>query len=816
MSIDLSNYLDIFAEEAREHLQALNESLLEFEKEPANLELVNTMFRSAHTLKGMSATMGYSDTAELTHKMENLLALVRQGDLQAGQEVVDLLFRCLDALQEMVEAHIGGLEHSVDISGLVAEMEQLDRSETGTAVSSAKGKAEAAPESAGYPGKLGQAERKAIDAAREDGRGVYHLHVVLRSDCELKNARAYMVVREIKQLGQMIHATPAEQTLTENDFGDSFDLLLASSGPADAVSRAVMSVLEVDHVAITEFQERGAPPAASAKSKPGLAEVFSFNEYDLTVIAEAKNEGFRVVHVRTMLTEDCVLKSARAFMVNKQLEQLGEIVAIHPDVEDIELEKFERELHFLLLTEAPPGSAASALNSVSELDLVEVDEDPVVPASLRLEIERPEAATGAGEGGASPGEESKAAVAAQMSSETEAKKNAAGAKPVERARHTQTIRVDIERLDALLNMVGELVIGKTRLALLASEINRNDLSETISHFGLIVSDLQNLAMQTRMVPIETVFNRFPRMVRDLAKSRNKQIELKTSGGETELDRTVIEEIGDPLVHLIRNSLDHGIETAAEREACGKPSAGILSLSAFHEGSHVFIEVADDGKGIDHEVIRQKVVEKGIVTQEEADALTEEQAVELIFAAGLTTAEKVTDVSGRGVGMDAVVSKLVSLNGEIKVRTEVGVGSKVTIKLPLTLAIVQALLVKIAMEHYAIPLTYIEETLRIWPKQIKKINQQDVYQLRGEILPLVWTRQLLDCPDAPRSDESWYVVVIRSAGQRVGLCVDATVGQMEIVIKSLGNYLSNTKYISGGTILGDGTVALILDVAHIVE
>lgn len=389
-------------------------------------------------------------------------------------------------------------------------------------------------------------------------------------------------------------------------------------------------------------------------------------------------------------------------------------------------------------------------------------------------------------------------------------------KAAEKVRQTQTIRVDTERLDALLNLVGELVIGKTRLQQLSSEIRRPELIETIEHFDQIVFDLQNVVMQTRMVPIETVFNRFPRMIRDLAKQRGKQIELVMTGGETELDRTVIDEIGDPLVHLIRNSLDHGIETPEEREAAGKPAQGTLTLAAFHEGSNVFIEIKDDGKGIDPTIIRRKVVEKGLINEDQANQLTDQQAIQMIFAAGFSTAEQVTDISGRGVGMDVVRTKIEQLNGDIKLASEVGVGTDITIKLPLTLAIVQALLINIAEEVFAIPLAYIEATLRIWPDDIQKANQQDVYMYRGEILPLVWMRDLLSSPDVERKDDSWFVVVVQSGKQRLGLCVDNPIGQTEVVIKTLGEYLQNVEYIAGGTILGDGTVALILDVAHLAE
>lgn len=820
MSIDLSNYLDIFADEAREHLQALNQALLDFEKEPGNTEFVNVMFRSAHTLKGMSATMGFTEVAELTHKMENLLSPIRQGELACTPEIVDLLFKCLDALQDMVEAHISQEEHEADISTLVAELLRLTVSGPSPAPAPMPATPDLPPSAqpAGYPADIPPALRDAVSVARNNGREVFHVHVVLDESCELRNVRSFMVLKEMKSVGEILHCTPDEQTLINEEFGSTFDLLLATNDAAGEIEHAGLSVLEVESVAACAFKvDDSSAQAPAAAARVELSRLFTLTEYMQSVIGQAMEAGFRLDSVHVQLDSGCTLKSARAYMVNRKLEELGEIIGILPDVEDIEFERFDRDLHFLVLTQAVPGKIAQALSAISEIETIEVDEGVTLAAPAVAAQAAPTQAPAAQAAAAAPEESApefpvEPDASRAMQKAPEEKK--AIDRPAEKARATQTIRVDTERLDALLNLVGELVIGKTRLTMLANEIRRSDLTDTIEQFSHIVFDLQSVVMQTRMVPIETVFNRFPRMIRDLAKARGKQIELLMTGGETELDRTVIDEIGDPLVHLIRNALDHGIETPEERVARGKPASGTLSLAAFHEGSHVFIQIKDDGAGIDPEKTKRSAVKKGLITQEQADALTREQAVELIFAAGLSTVEQVTDISGRGVGMDAVRSKLDLLGGDIKVATELGVGSTFSIKLPLTLAIVKALLVKIAGEDFAIPLSYIEETLRIQPGKIQKANQQDVILLRGEILPLIYMRQLLLSPDAPRESEDWFVVVVRSDTQRVGLCVDATVEMTEIVIKSLGKYLLNTRHISGGTILGDGTVALILDVAHI--
>lgn len=806
MSIDLSAYLDIFADEANEHLQALNQALLEFEKDTDNLELVNVIFRSAHTLKGMSATMGFNEVAELTHNMENLLTPVRQGELKATGEIVDVLFKCLDALQDMIEAHIAGDEHSVDISAMVSEMQALSGDSPAPAKVDTSAQKDPVGQT-GYPGDIGDEGRAAVSEAKNNAKIIYHVHVEVEADCELANARAFMVLRELKGLGQVIHSIPDETQITNEDFGTSFDLVLISDEPAEVVEEAAMSVSEIATVLVLEF---GEALGADVPSGQGIGGIFSFSEYEMTAFNQAKADGFDIVYVQVTLADDCSLKSARAFMVNKQLETFGDIVAVFPDVEDIEFERFETDIHFLVITKDDTKPIGEAIGSISEIASFKVERNPSLsPARL------PEASTAKGEAVGQPTDAgSSKPTAVEKVGPAKVKKTQT--KGAEKHKVAQTIRVETERLDALLNLVGELVIGKTRLQQLASEVKRHDLSETVEHFSHIVFDLQNVVMQTRMVPIDTVFNRFPRMIRDLAKARGKQVELVMVGGATELDRTVIDEIGDPLVHLIRNALDHGIENVEERIAAGKPEKGILTLSAFHEGSHVFIEIKDDGKGIDHQKVRIKAVEKGIMTQEQVDALSDEQAMDLIFAAGLSTADKVTDISGRGVGMDAVKSKLETLNGTISVASEMGKGSTLKIKLPLTLAIVQALLVKVAGEDFAVPLAYIQETLRIHPEDIQKANQADVYVLRGDILPLVWMRDLMHSPDFPRDDDSWFVVVVGAGNNRAGLCVDSPSGQMEIVIKSLGTYLTNVKYISGGTILGDGTVALILDVAGIVS
>lgn len=396
-----------------------------------------------------------------------------------------------------------------------------------------------------------------------------------------------------------------------------------------------------------------------------------------------------------------------------------------------------------------------------------------------------------------------------------AKKAAAPAKGAEKKapKGSQSVRVDIEKLDNLLNLVGELVINKVRLEQIGITHRLAELTETLEQMDRVTTDLQTVVMKVRMVPVGQVFNRFPRMVRDLAKELNKEINLTIEGEETELDRTVIDEIGDPLMHLLRNSLDHGVEHPDDREAKGKPRSGEVALIARHEGNNVVIMVTDDGKGINADAIRRKAVEKGMISQEEADSLNDADAVRLIFLPGFSTAETITDVSGRGVGMDVVRSKIETLGGHVDVETKVDEGSVFKIKLPLTLAIIQALLVKVQEEMYAIPLGSIDSTINIKQEDIKTVQNKEVIVLRGQIIPIIRLGNILNVPTQEgEENDDIFVVVVHLGERKAGIVVDNLIGQQEIVIKTLGKLLAGLKVISGATVLGDGRVALILDVS----
>lgn len=473
-------------------------------------------------------------------------------------------------------------------------------------------------------------------------------------------------------------------------------------------------------------------------------------------------------------------------MVFNSLEKLGEVVKSVPPVQDIEDEKFEKDFIVVLITDKTQNEIAKVLNQISEVEVKEI-------GSLGLI------------NGSTPQETNSVQEISFLSKTEDTKKGINN-------KISQTVRVDISKLDKLMNLVGELVINKTRLEQIFRTNDLSALNETAEQIDRISADLQTVVMDVRMVPIEQVFNRFPRMVRDLAKELGKEINLIMEGKETELDRTVIDEIADPLVHLIRNSIDHGIESLEERRKKGKPAQGTLRLSAKQEGNSIIILVEDDGQGINLEKVKSKALEKGIITTNQLEQMDENSIVDLIFSPGFSTASQITDISGRGVGLDVVRSKIQSLKGNVAVESKEGQGSKFTIKLPLTLAIIQALMVKVGPEIYAIPLANINETTSINLNDIKKVQDQEVMVLRNHVLPLVRLAKVLEVPNMDNYEsEELFVVVVRKNNKFIGLIVNELIGQQEIVISSLGKFLNGVPGIAGAAILGDGTVSLILDI-----
>ena len=710
--METNQYMEMFLDESHEHLQSLNDGLLGLEDNAEDLSILNEIFRNAHTLKGMSATMGYNKIAELTHEMEDVLDALRKEQLKVTEDIIDTLFKCLDSLETMIDnVGNGEPEDLVDVSDLVKKLSSILKGESAPAAApapaaaaeSAPAAAESAPAAANdFIADLTETEKNVIREAKAGGLRGFHITVSLSGSCLLKSARSYMVMNSLDEVGEVLRSIPGAEELEQEHFENSFEVLMVSDSEESAIKEAVMNVSEVEN-AVVDILDPDAKPAAAAAPAPAPA------------------------------------------------------------------------------APAPAAAAPAA---------------PAAPANAP----------------AAP----KPSAPANKPAAAKPAANAAGGAGAQKKSHaSQSVRVDIDKLDILMNLMGELVINKVRIEQIGQTHRIAELTETLEQMDRVTTDLQNIVMKVRMVPVSQVFNRFPRMVRDITKELNKEINLTIEGEETELDRTVIDEIGDPIMHLLRNSLDHGVEMPDERVAKGKPRVGEVGLIARHEGNNVVIMVTDDGAGIDADKIRRKAVEKGLYSQDEVEKMNDADAVRIIFLPGFSTAEKISDISGRGVGMDVVRSKIEALSGHVDVETHVNEGSVFKIKLPLTLAIIQAMMVRVQDEMYAIPLGSIDSTINIQPEDIKTVQNREVIVLRGEIIPIIRMEQTLEVPHVKDSEEI-FVVVVHAGETKAGLVVDRLIGQQEIVIKTLGNLFTGLKMFSGATVLGDGRIALILDVATILQ
>ena len=531
-----------------------------------------------------------------------------------------------------------------------------------------------------------------------------------------------------------------------------------------------------------EVVAQAAPEKKTDDGKKEKYKDFVFADFEKHAIEEAFEKKMNVYTITVFVDESCLLKAARAFLVFKNLESVGEIIKSNPPAQDIEDEKFDFDFSICVISSESLEKVLGVIENVSEIKDAIGEKLETLP-EVKKETKAP------AKGGNN--------------------KPATG-KPIV----NRSVRVDIEKLDVLMNLVSELIIAKNGLvsqSVSDASVKSQAFNEQIEYLERVTTNLHESVMKVRMMPIETVTQKFPRMIRDLCKKLNKNMELVMTGEDTELDRTVIDEIGDPLMHLLRNSADHGLESPEKRAERGKPEVGTIRLDAYQDGNNVVIEVGDDGNGIDVEAVRNKAVEKGTVTPEQAELMSDKEVIDLLFKPSFSTAKVVSDISGRGVGLDVVKTKIESLGGDIEVKTALGEGSTFVIRLPLTLAIIQALMVELGEEKYAISLGSIQTIEDIPVSEIKYVQTKEVVNLRGTVIPLIRLDSVLDIEHA-EDDESLTVVVVKKGDKLAGLVVDKLIGQQEIVIKSLGKYISNSsKIIGGATILGDGEVALILDV-----
>ncbi len=708
--MDVSQYLEIFIEESKEHLQALNEHLLILEKEPENENTINEIFRAAHSLKGMAGTMGYKRMQKLTHDMENVFQEIRSGKMKVRPQLTDTLFTGLDALQEYLDNIINTQDEGTNdnqelIDKLAKELEiglnGGGDSDAGAASTAEKpeepAKAETAENSGSFPEiTLADFEKNAIKESMAQGMNAYGVYVTIADTCLLKAARAYLVFKALEELGEIIKSVPDAQMIEDEKFDFTFSVVLLSQADAETVKKQGLTVSEIKDVEVKKLDVDACKDENGEESKAETAEAPAVKQEEKTAAAPAET------------------------------------------------------------AKTPSPSTAPAQNKTSQA--------------------------------------------------------AAAKKPVV----NRSVRVDIEKLDDLMNLVSELIIAKNGLASLSpADFGKKDkmgaFSEQIEYLERITTNIHQSVMKVRMVPIESVVNRFPRMIRDLSKKLNKPMELYMTGEETELDRTVIDEIGDPLQHILRNSADHGLESPEERKRLGKPEIGGIYLDAYQEGNNVVIKCRDDGGGINVEKVRRKALEKGTITEDQAEAMSDKDFIDLLFRPSFSTADQISDISGRGVGLDVVKTKIETLGGTVDCHSVLGEGTTFTIRLPLTLAIIQTLMVIVGDEKYAIPLGSIDTIEDIPKTDLKSVEGKEVINLRGNVIPIIRLSNILDVPDYRNEDENITIVIVSKGDKKAGLVVDELIGQLEIVIKSIGKYINNSKMISGATILGDGEIALILDV-----
>ncbi|WP_099187203.1 chemotaxis protein CheA [Tepidibacter mesophilus] len=674
---DLEQYIDMFLDESKEHLDNLNQRLLDLENDASNMEIVNEIFRIAHTLKGMSSTMGFTKMANLTHKMENVLDDIRGNKLNINTNIVDILFEGLDILEEFVKnIENEGSESDKSIENILNRLEQVENEESAK-LSDSNIQNEEIEDERNYVNDIAA-------KAREDGLNAYDLKITLDESCMLKSARAFLVFKSVEEDGEIIYSNPCVEDIEDEIFSNYFSITVITNSEKQVLIDKIKNISEISDVQITEVSD--------------------------------------------VKINDCIEQNEK--VINDDINYKGE-------------------------------SKTNSIKTDSEI----------------------------------------------QNKSNKSKKEKTG----KTGKTGKTVRVDIDRLDNLMNLVSELIIVKTRLEDIDISSKTQNMNEAIEYLETITTSLHDAVTKVRMVPIERVFNRFPRMIRDLSKELNKEINLIMEGEETEVDRTVIDEIGDPLIHLLRNCIDHGIETPEIRKASNKNEVGTVKLSSYPDGNNVVIEVRDDGAGINVEKVKSKAIEKGVITKEQSLVMDDKDAANLIFSPGFSTADKISDISGRGVGLDVVKTKIEALGGIVELETQINMGTRFIIRLPLTLAIIQALLVMVGHEKYAIPLNNIKEITNIDRKDIRNVEGKDIVLYRQKTLPLVDLTNVIDAQkEGLEYSEESTVVVVKKGDKDLGIIVDQLIGQQEIVIKSLGKYLSGINFIAGATILGNGSVALIID------
>ncbi|NIB43210.1 chemotaxis protein CheA [Pseudomaricurvus alkylphenolicus] len=816
MSVDLSQFHQVFFEESFEGLDAMESALMELDPAAVDTETINTIFRAAHSIKGGSATFGFSIVAEFTHVLETLLDEIRSGTRSIRQEDIDLFLQSVDCLRDLLHALQQGQEpDKAGPNQLQAEFEEILASDPAATQTGEPPVTDAEA--------LMEAATAQPDAPQTDGpwRIIFRPgRDVLRTGNE-----PLRMLRELAELGRisvtpLLDRLPSFSGLEPEGCFLGFEIIFRDRIDRDSIVEVFEWVADESELDIRLACEQSSSAAEESSSSAGAGWKINFRPGE--DILRTGNEPLRIFReladLGTLQVEADVTRMPDWSTINPESSYLGWRLQLPADVER---EAIDEAFEWVVDDSDLVIEQNAGATDVADREDADVSEAPSADSSAVIVAQAAEAAAVVATPSVEPQEETAAqtpSAAATIPAARAAETTPAAAGPAKT--ESTSIRVGIDKVDTLINMVGELVITQSMLGQLGNEFEIDDLPkllEGLSQLEQNTRELQESVMRIRMLPISFTFSRFPRMVRDLSRRLNKKIELKMLGEQTELDKTVMEKIGDPLVHLVRNAIDHGIETPEERLQSGKTESGTITLNAYHQGGNVVIEITDDGKGLNRERILQKAIDNGMLSSKDASQLSNEQVHDLIFQPGFSTAQEVSDVSGRGVGMDVVRRNIQELNGSVEINSTEGTGSRITIRLPLTLAILDGQLVRVGKETYIFPLVSIVESLQSEQKMINQVaGGCDVFQLRDEYVPII---RLFDIfcvePEFHDLDES-LLVVVECDGEKVGIVVDELLAQQQVVIKSLEQNYQRVEGISGATILGDGTVALILDIPGLVK
>ena len=740
-------YRKLFVAESIENHESIVNNLLILEN-GSDDNAIDEIFRAAHTLKGMSASMGFDEMETLCHSMEDVLHMIRSGERSVDKNLIDILLGCTDRIEEMLDdiesggdgSSLNSRELAEQLKSLISDEKMMSKDESD------------------------QISQTGADHLKQPEKYSHHISLTVEETSQMKDIRALLALTNLKEIGEIICCSPPAEILesSDSDFSGTLSLYILTDADEKLIRNAAM-VSEISDITIAPFSS--------------VQEV-EFEEQGTTYFPlDSKNNLSKIT---ITVSKESDLGDVRALIAYQNLEDIGQIISSEPSLEDIDNGKFSGILTIILHSDA--GSEALH-DAASGVDIQNV----VVEAFVQEE-------------------DTKIKILSGFDSKDTAQKSPEKTLKKSKKKEVQNIRVEIHRLDQMMNLVEDLVITGGRLRQIAHQYNSKEMDESLNMVSRSVSDLQNLMMNIRMIPLNQIFNRFPRVVRDVAVHDGKEVEFTMSGGETELDRSVIDGLGDPLLHLIRNAVNHGIEKPEQRIKAGKDPKGTVVLSAWREKGNVLIRLKDDGGGISPDVILTKAIEKGFISPDQSNNLTKEEIINYLFQPGFSTAEKISDISGRGVGLDVVKGAIESLKGIINVDSEDGKGTTFTLVLPPTMAIIEVMMVRINGKRCAIPIAAVVEVARIDRNAISRIGKNEAIPFRGEVLQIHHLNEMFK-----GESNGDIVVVIQYQDTKCCIPVDVVEGQQEVVVKPLSNVIGTCKGVSGVTIPGDGDVVPILDV-----